>query len=752
MNVTVIFSLPYRLDSLGGRVSDSDLYRHLTGTVAQFNPEDHILALLTEALHDPHVFRLLLQDFSLDQATFFGRYGCTQETFLNITENLLAKEPTGSRNPMWSVLLVFGRSIEYSSRYARGDEEPTTAEVDYLQRLLVDAADFAEVINSIYHFEELAPGVTPSPEHSMSLDWQTLDVHRLGTTSLIFSIYGVGVDSRKFALKLSHVLFTTVGPIATSTSSYFHEWRHVSRTCPFTPRIIASGTGWILEEFIEGPTLREFAQANLQSIDPLGLTLSVFPPILEALESFHSANHGLGHGDLNPANIIIQKRAAAPAEISARDSRYEYVAYLIDMGRNLLASDTIGRVRSVDTAFVAPEVRRMPPDQGVVDRSADFFSLGHILAFCLGYDRTDGFYYVDERLFRDQPMLARLVCGLINNNPSARVRYVNGLRDAKRGPAADELGVLNEYSSALIQILKEVTDQSPTNPHSGLRVLVQGLFGMWHDVGIAVNQLFRTWRRRSTLPKFEMAGSVRIAVSAFVYLFGATVFGYAGLLLAHRDPIGIGSIYYGLGYRRHDFLFNLELLIIGGSFLIASLQYSVVAYGGISFLRTSAPRAVRVASEIFLWLTTVIVLPCVFFAMFVNPELWILVAACGQTVASLNNFLALAARASIDKQLLAKSHELKWYGSSVIVRQQFDVLRFWAPTFLSYTAFLFALAILASFGQLHDFLVFGIAISFLNIVVMGYAEAAQQGPILRANLSQYAIAGENFRLASKLEI
>jgi serine/threonine protein kinase len=437
---------------LGGLVSDSDLYRHVTGTDAQFNPEDHILILLTKALHDPHVLRVLLQDFSLDQATFFGRYGCTQGTFLNTTENLLAKEQAGSRNPMWSVLLVFGRSIEYSSRYARGDEEPTAAEIDYLQRLLIDSADVAVVLNSIYHFDELAPGALPPLKHSMSLDWQTLDVHRLGTTSLIFSVYGAGVDTRKFALKLSHVLFTTVGPIASSTSSYFHEWRDVSRTCPFTPRIIASGTGWILEEFIEGPTLREFVRDH-QSIDPLGLTLSVLPPILEALESFHSANHGLGHGDLNPANIIIQKRSAAPTEISARDSHYEYVAFLIDMGRNLLASDTIGRVRSVDTAFVAPEVREMPPDQGVVDRSADFFSLGHILAFCLGYDRTDGFYYVDERLFRDQPMLARLVCGLINNKASARVRYVNGLRDAKRGPVADELEVLNEYSSALIQIL-----------------------------------------------------------------------------------------------------------------------------------------------------------------------------------------------------------------------------------------------------------------------------------------------------------
>lgn len=717
--------------------------------MTQFDAEDHILSLLKNALHDSHVVRVLLQDLSLDQATFFGRYGCTQETFLDRTESLLAEESAGSRNPTLSVLLVFGRSIDYSSRYARGGEEPTAAEVDYLQDILAGASDFAGVLNSIYDFGDLAFGAEGRREHDIKLDWQTLDLHRLGTTSLIFSVRSSGLESRKFALKLSHVLFTTVGPIATSTSAYFEEWRDASRACPFTALVLASGTGWILEEFIEGPTLREFIRANPHSMDPLSLTLSVFPPILEALDSFHSVNRGHGHGDVNPANIIIQKRVAAPPAISAHDSDYEYVAYLIDMGRNLLASDTIGRVRSADTAFVAPEVRKMPPDQRVVDRSADFFSLGYILAFCLGYDRSDGFYYLDERLFRDQPMLARLICGLINNAPSARVRYVATLSKAKDEAKASELRILNAYSSALMQILKEITDQSLTKPHSGLRVLAQGLFGTWHSVGIAAKQLYRTVRRRNTLPIFEIAAPARILVSALVYLFGAAVMIYAALLSAHRDVLGLGPMYDSLGFRPNDRLFNSELLLIGASFLVASFQYNVVVYGGVSFLRTSAPRAVRVASETFLWLVTFTVLPCVFTALCVNPELWILVAACGQTVANINNVLAQLARKSIDRRLQTQASDLKWYGASVIVRQRFDILRYWTPTYIAYTTFLFVLAFLASVGAVHDFLIWAVAVTFLNLFVLSYSQATQQGPILRGNLSQYAIAGENFRLGSE---
>lgn len=733
-------------------MSSSELSQNLPPSDTQLTTRDLIQQLLTDAVNDPHKLRLLLQDLSLDDATFYGRYGCTHAAFLETAEDVLANEESGSRDPTLSILLMYGRSIDYSSRYARGGEEPTAAELEYLQRILTDAADVAEILNSIYNFGALAPGHTAVSHDSLDLDWKSLDLHRLGTTCLIFSIRTYGVQSRKLALKLNHVLFTTVGPIASSTSTYFAQWNAVSRACPFTPRVIASGVGWILEEFIEGPTLREFVHANVQNMDSLSLTLSVFPPILEALNSFHSANRRRGHGDINPANIIIQRRSAAPPIINARDSRYEHVAYLIDMGRNLLASDTIGRVQSADTAFVAPEVRQLPPDKGTVDRSADFFSLGHILAFCLGYERADGFYYLDERLFRDQPVLARLACGLINNSAAARVQYVKSLAKGGNGSGSDELRILEQYSSGLMEMLKEISDRSLTRPHSGLRVLAQGLFGTWHAVGIAIGQLVRTVRRRNTLSLFEITGPARIVVSAFAYVFGAAIMGYAALLLAHRDLLGIGHLFYALGFQPHRRLFNIELLMVGASFLIASFQYNVVVYGGVSFFRTSAPGSVRLFSEISLWLVTLIVLPCVFTALFVNPELWILVSACGQTAANINNIFALLARKSIDRRLREQASDLGWYEASVIVRQRFDILRYWTPTYIAYTSFLFVLATLAWVGALHDFMIFAVAVTFLNLFVLSYSQATQQGPILRGNLSQYAIAGENFRLASSLSM
>lgn len=125
-----------------------------------------------------------------------------------------------------------------------------------------------------------------------------------------------------------------------------------------------------------------------------------------------------------------------------------------------------------------------------------------------------------------------------------------------------------------------------------------------------------------------------------------------------------------------------------------------------------------------------------------------LVSACGQTMANINNILALIARKAIDKQIRSESSELTWYEHSVIVRQGFDILRYWTPTYVAYTSFLFALAILASIGELHDFMIFAVAITFVNIFVLSYSQATMQGPILRGNLSQYAIAGENIRLGS----
>lgn len=727
----------------------ADFGASLADLMTHAGSAEDIMASLVGVLGEPAKFRLLLQDFSLDRATFYGRYGCTQDSFLRKTERLLVDQPDGARDGTLSMVLLFGRSIEISSRYSSGGLEPGPADIDLLQQILRGAANFPDVLRSVYDFGGLASVQSGyQGSETVSIAWETLDLHRLGTTSIIFSVYTSGLQSQKLALKVSHVLFTTIGPIASATSSYHTQWQGLSRACPFTPRIIASGTGWIIEDFIVGPTLREFVRAHAQTVEPLDLTLMVFPPIVEALRSFHLANHGHGHGDLNPANIIIQKRAAAPPEISAHDSQYEYVAYLIDMGRNLLASDVIGRVRSADTAFVAPEVRRMTPNELSVDRSADFFSLGHILAFCLGYEESDGFYYLDERLFRDQPMPARMACGLVNNRPIDRMLYVRTL--AKRGELlpSGELDVLARYSVALIGMLKEITDESLTSADSALRVLGQGVFGSWKAVGIALRQLVRTWRRRDQLPTLEMAGSARIVTSAFTYLFGMTLVGYVLLLEAHRDPLGLAGLFGGLGFHLHDGLYNIELAMVGGSFFVASFQYNIVVYGGISFLHTSANRVVRVLSETWLWIVTVTVLACVATAFFVNPQLWILVSACGQTMVNINNILARLARRDIDRQLRAESEELAWYKDSVIIRQGFDILRYWTPTYIAYTIFLFALAILAGFGQVHDYIIWASAITFLNIFVLSYSQATQQGPILRGNLSQYAMAGENFRLGS----
>ncbi len=712
-------------------------------TVAHFLPD---------VLLNRERFHLLLQDFSIDRATFYGRYGCTQESFLDETEQFVAAQPDGSRDARASVLLLFGRSIEISSRYAGGGDEPSPVELDYLEQIVNGSHGIPDILHSMYDFQSISDGRNGLSDNAVEIDWSTLTLHRLGTTSLIFSVYTNGLDPRKLALKLNHVLFTTVGPIATATSSYFAEWRDVSRHCPYTPRVFASGTGWILEEFIEGPTLREFIRANVLSDDSLTLTLKVFPAILEALQSFHSANHGQGHGDLNPANIIVQSRSAAPPEISARDSRYEYVVYLIDMGRNLLASDTIGRVMSVDASFVAPEVRRLSPKDRVVDRSADFFSLGYLLAFCLGYDETDGFYYLDERLFRDQPMLARLACGLINNDARSRVRYVRTLAKKHIDHQDQELQILASYAVALMEMLKELTDQSLMKAHVGLHVLAQGLFGTWTAVGIAGRQLIRTWKRRQVLSLTEVLGSARIIASAFAYLFGAVTMIYVVLLEIHRDPLTLGGAFRLLGFQRSDHLFNYELLMVGGSFLVASFQYNVVVYGGISFWRTSANLLVRVLSEIWLWIVTVTVLGCVAAALFINPELWILVSAIGQTMAVINNILAMAARRKIAQALEQNTAALPWYKTSAIVRQaRYDILSYWTPTYIAFTSFLYTLAILADLGLIHDFMVYAIAITVVNIFVLSYSQATRQGPILRGNLSQYALAGENLELSEGSE-
>lgn len=128
------------------------------------------------------------------------------------------------------------------------------------------------------------------------------------------------------------------------------------------------GAPGLLMEFIDGPTLEDYAAAHKPNIEQAE---ALFRGVLLGVAEAHSI--GLVHRDLKPANVLVANSSRGP------------VPKVADFGlAKLLADEESGggmhRTRSGSTmgtpAYMAPEQIR---DAKHVDHRADIFSLGAIL-------------------------------------------------------------------------------------------------------------------------------------------------------------------------------------------------------------------------------------------------------------------------------------------------------------------------------------------------------------------------------------
>jgi hypothetical protein len=138
-------------------------------------------------------------------------------------------------------------------------------------------------------------------------------------------------------------------------------------------------------------------------------------------------------------------------------------------------------------------------------------------------------------------------------------------------------------------------------------------------------------------------------------------------------------------------------------------------------------------------------------SLFGNQRQWIVCATCGQTIIALNNYAAIPARTQISGVINRHPSQAEWFRSSAITRQaKYDILAYWTPTLIAYTSLVISLAVLAGVGLAYDWMVYAVAVAVVNLFVFSYSQATRQGPILRGNLSQYMVVGENLRKITSL--
>ena len=119
------------------------------------------------------------------------------------------------------------------------------------------------------------------------------------------------------------------------------------------------GAVYIVQEFIDGPTLRQVLTRGATHEQLLGFLAGV----ADALAALHAK--GIVHRDVKPDNVVL-RGGTSPV--------------LIDLGIALVAGSQDGLARIGTPPYMAPEQK----GEGVVDGRADIYALGQMIAEIFG--------------------------------------------------------------------------------------------------------------------------------------------------------------------------------------------------------------------------------------------------------------------------------------------------------------------------------------------------------------------------------
>lgn len=297
---------------------------------------------------------------------------------------------------------------------------------------------------------------------------------------------------------------------------------------PHVARLLESGDGWLATELVHGWPLDAWAQSHTQD-EILGVCLE----LIDAIAHLH--RNGVIHGDLKPANILIDVHGHVK---------------LIDPG---------GRRRRGTPGFVAPEVLA----GGRPDEASDRYGLGAVLYAAL--TQRAPFDVSDPIALRDLPIrtipftprawapdvsptLARVVLGLLARSPAARPSFDDvlqvltrfhrippsppqpGMRRARRA-LADAVARASDGESVVVVL------HGPTG--SGRRTLAReatqlaaldGMTFMRRASEAEFTQAARQGQRPCTIVRLGPAGTVQRARAALDTEGGGSLFIGYGLL------------------------------------------------------------------------------------------------------------------------------------------------------------------------------------------------------------------------------
>lgn len=588
------------------------------------------------------------------------------------------------------------------------------------------------------------------------IDFDTLEFHRGGTTSIIFGGWTkseLGNRKLKFALKCLIYPYRRIPAITNATREYRERYRLTHEDVAGISHLVpvwASHDGWIVMDFVDGSTLAEVLDATAAEADP-GPKRDIMRRIdLDELERLGTAlivaleeleRHGRHHGDLSPSNIIVE-RDGDKGQVRMR---------LIDLGVNYLYSRSVSGLRQGDGVYVAPEVRRDGTSGGL----ADLYSLGVLLIAISGVPQSaEG--TVPDQWYTASVGLARLLEDLIDTEPQRRL-LVSGLKTAEhRFPAIKRLferelevakAARGETAAAgRLNALKRLT------PGEGLVKRQRQILKARSRQAAGGHESFHV-RQARMLSRWSLVSSWFLwATFALVVMWWARDLGidwqakFVELLnnilgRDHEGIIGLDDVRAD-DYPIPDPWGNLPVRIIAFTFVLAGAKWYLNILADLAprshLPRRGRRRAITVFSEISI--RSAAVLPSVYIVVptLVQRDWWPLFSAIGVTTITIVNAACLLfARDAVRRAREAGLSTVS--GGEIATLEKFAS---WVPTSGIYGVAVWSIGMLLMLEVLQDELVYASAVGLINIGVFYIIKCGTDAPYVRVGLTRAVLAAE----------
>lgn len=743
-------------------------------------------------------WREVLLNLPTDRDTLFALFGISWDVSISVLERWCLKFKDRDEEQQRDqrlfgfvgALVLMMISLQHSERRRSpkaGMEEHPPSALDHAncahtcQRFARDSA-VQDALRELYAPPRAAPGDIAVEEWD-SIDFRTLEFHRHGTTSFILKgrirqrSHG---EVKTLALKFIIYPFLRIPRISRATRDYATIYNPGNCELEHLVRVWASSECWILMDFVPGKTLGERLDTEFVPPRPGGLDATYFNRSgvaasrlrIDLIEKFSRElflaladleELGIQHNDLTPANIMVTES----------DDGREILRF-IDLGVNYLyLHSTLGR-DSIDSAYIAPEVRAIgeqAEDAGLdtalttateEQPRSDLYSLGQLLVH-LGCGRPDPHGRVPDIFYAEAPLVARFIEDLLDREPERRL-LIFGSKGADSSWLYARLwDHLAEEIEAVKAAQSEKVATHRTRWWSDLTDLRQPLSG-------ALSRRLRLWRIRREQNLYRdpdrnmrvrwllfwstLSAVTWTATSAVVIMWTLRNTGWdwdnqiivflQKVSGAPSDEFPVLDQLRATDYEVPPGVTPLALGLLGLSFTLVGVKYYQSLFVDITPMvigwRAGCLTRYALGMEFGMRIWTFFPFFMILTPLLFQPKWWLLSAALGMTLVTVSNwFASLFGRVVMARALDA--------GLSTVPEHVSGISTFssWIPGNIMWAASLWSVGVLLYSGIAQDAMVYIVVVGAVNVIQLYGVKCSIHGPDVRAGLGRACVTAERLK-------